>query len=421
MSEAATISSLAPHDEPAFDVERVRADFPILSREIYGKPLVYLDNAASAQKPVQVLDAIRDAYANDYANVHRGLHYLANASTQAFEGAREKVRALLNAPTTDEIIFTKGGTEAMNLVAQGYLQPIIQPGDEIVISMMEHHSNIVPWHFLRERQGAVLKWVPVLDDGSLDMVAFEAALGPKTKFVSMTHMSNVLGSVVDAKKITDMAHAHGAAVLIDGCQGAVHMDVDVQAIGCDFYVMTGHKLYGPTGIGALYGKAELLAEMQPYQGGGEMIREVHIDEITYGDAPHKFEAGTPPIVQAIGLGAAIDYVNSVGRAAARAHEADLIAYATAQVQDLNWITIHGTMPGKGAIMSFSMEGAHPHDVATIIDRSGIAIRAGQHCAEPLMAHLGVPGTARASFAMYNTRADVDAFVVALEKAREFLG
>ncbi len=421
MSEAATISSLAPHNEPAFDVERVRADFPILSREIYGKPLVYLDNAASAQKPVQVLDAIRDAYANDYANVHRGLHYLANASTQAFEDAREKVRALLNAPTTDEIIFTKGGTEAMNLVAQGYLQPIIQPGDEIIVSMMEHHSNIVPWHFLRERQGAVLKWVPVLDDGSLDMAAFEAALGPKTKLVSMTHMSNVLGSVVDAKKITDMAHAHGAAVLIDGCQGAVHMDVDVQAIGCDFYVMTGHKLYGPTGIGALYGRAELLAEMQPYQGGGEMIREVHMDEITYGDAPHKFEAGTPPIVQAIGLGAAIDYVNSVGRAAARAHEADLIAYATAQVQDLNWITIHGTMPDKGAILSFSMEGAHPHDVATIIDRSGIAIRAGQHCAEPLMAHLGVPGTARASFAMYNTRADVDAFVVALEKAREFLG
>lgn len=421
MSEAATVSSPVPNDELQFDVERVRADFPILSREIYGKPLVYLDNAASAQKPVQVLDAIRDAYANDYANVHRGLHYLANASTQAFEDAREKVRALLNAPTTDEIIFTKGGTEAMNLVAQGYLQPIIQPGDEIIVSMMEHHSNIVPWHFLRERQGAVLKWVPVLDDGSLDMAAYEAALGPKTKFVSMTHMSNVLGSVVDAKKITDMAHAHGAAVLIDGCQGAVHMDVDVQEIGCDFYVMTGHKLYGPTGIGALFGKAELLAEMQPYQGGGEMIREVHMDEITYGDAPHKFEAGTPPIVQAIGLGAAIDYVNSVGRAAARAHEADLIAYATAQVQDLNWITIHGTMPGKGAIMSFSMEGAHPHDVATIIDRSGIAIRAGQHCAEPLMAHLGVPGTARASFAMYNTRADVDAFVVALEKAREFLG
>lgn len=421
MSEAATVSSPVSNDELQFDVERVRADFPILSREIYGKPLVYLDNAASAQKPVQVLDAIRDAYANDYANVHRGLHYLANASTQAFEDAREKVRALLNAPTTDEIIFTKGGTEAMNLVAQGYLQPIIQPGDEIIVSMMEHHSNIVPWHFLRERQGAVLKWVPVLDDGSLDMAAFEAALGPKTKFVSMTHMSNVLGSVVDAKKITDMAHAHGAAVLIDGCQGAVHMDVDVQEIGCDFYVMTGHKLYGPTGIGALFGKAELLAEMQPYQGGGEMIREVHMDEITYGDAPHKFEAGTPPIVQAIGLGAAIDYVNSVGRAAARAHEADLIAYATGQVQDLNWITIHGTMPGKGAIMSFSMEGAHPHDVATIIDRSGIAIRAGQHCAEPLMAHLGVPGTARASFAMYNTRADVDAFVVALEKAREFLG
>lgn len=421
MSDVATIAIPTPHDEQHFDVARVRADFPILSREIYGKPLVYLDNAASAQKPVQVLDAIRDAYANDYANVHRGLHYLANASTQAFEDAREKVRALLSAPTTEEIIFTKGGTEAMNLVAQGYLQPIIQPGDEIIVSMMEHHSNIVPWHFLRERHGAVLKWIPVLDDGALDMAAYEAALGPKTKLVSFTHMSNVLGSVVDARKVTEMAHAHDAAVLIDGCQGAVHMDVDVQEIGCDFYVMTGHKLYGPTGIGALFGKAELLAEMQPYQGGGEMIREVHMDKITYGDAPHKFEAGTPPIVQAIGLGAAIDYVNGVGRAAARAHEADLIAYATAQVQDLNWITIHGTMPGKGAIMSFSMEGAHPHDVATIVDRSGIAIRAGQHCAEPLMAHLGVPGTARASFAMYNTRADVDAFVAALEKAREFLG
>lgn len=421
MSTTATIAKPAAAPGTAFDVDRMRADFPILSREIYGKPLVYLDNAASAQKPVQVLDAIRDAYANDYANVHRGLHYLANASTQAFEGAREKVRALLNAPTTDEIIFTKGGTEAMNLVAQGYLQPVIQPGDEIILSMMEHHSNIVPWHFLRERQGAVLKWIPVLDDGSLDIAAYEAALGPRTRFVAMTHMSNVLGSVVDAKKITDMAHAHGAAVLIDGCQGAVHMDVDVEAIGCDFYVMTGHKLYGPTGIGALYGKAELLAQMQPYQGGGEMIREVHMDEITYGDAPHKFEAGTPPIVQAIGLGAAIDYVNSVGRKAARAHEADLIAYATKQLQDLNWITIHGTMPGKGAILSFSMEGAHPHDVATIVDRSGVAIRAGQHCAEPLMAHLGVPGTARASFAMYNTYADVDAFVAALEKAREFLG
>ncbi len=421
MSNAATIAKPAATAGAAFDVDRVRADFPILSREIYGKPLVYLDNAASAQKPVQVLDAIRDAYANDYANVHRGLHYLANASTQAFEDAREKVRALLNAPTTDEVIFTKGGTEAMNLVAQGYLQPIIQPGDEIIVSMMEHHSNIVPWHFLRERQGAVLKWIPVLEDGSLDMAAYEASLGPKTRFVAMTHMSNVMGSVVDVKKITELAHAQGAAVLVDGCQGAVHLDVDVQDIGCDFYVMTGHKLYGPTGIGALYGKAELLAEMQPYQGGGEMIREVHMDEITYGDAPHKFEAGTPPIVQAIGLGAAIDYVNGIGPAAAHAHEQDLISYATAQVQDLNWITIHGTMPGKGAILSFSMDGAHPHDLATIVDRSGVAIRAGQHCAEPLMAHLGVPGTARASFAMYNTRSDVDAFVAALEKAREFLG
>jgi len=418
-----TVATIAPDTgaTAGFDVERIRQDFPILSREVYGKPLVYLDNAASAQKPLQVLDAIRDAYAEDYANVHRGLHYLANASTQAFEGAREKVRALLNAPSTDDIIFTKGGTEAMNLVAQGYLSPIIQPGDEIIVSVMEHHSNIVPWHFLRERQGAVLKWIPVLEDGSLDMAAYEAALGPKTKFVALTHMSNVLGSIVDARQVTELAHAAGARVLIDGCQGAVHMDVDVQAIGCDFYVMTGHKLYGPTGIGALYGKSELLAEMQPYQGGGEMIREVHMDEITYGDAPHKFEAGTPPIVQAIGLGAAIDYVNGIGRTAIHDHEADLIAYATERVRDLNWITIHGTMPGKGAILSFSMEGAHPHDVATIVDRSGIAIRAGQHCAEPLMAHLGVPGTARASFAMYNTRDDVDAFIAALEKSREFLG
>jgi cysteine desulfurase/selenocysteine lyase len=418
MSDAAILTQDAP---ATFDVERIRADFPILSREVYGKPLVYLDNAASAQKPVQVLDAIRDAYANDYANVHRGLHFLANASTEAFEGAREKVRALINAPTVEEVIFTKGGTEAMNLVAQGYLEPIIQPGDEIILSVMEHHSNIVPWHFLRERYGAVLKWIPVLEDGSLDMDAFDAALGPKTKFVTLTHMSNVLGSVVDAKTICDKAHAVGAKVLIDGCQGAVHLDVDVEAMGCDFYVMTGHKLYGPTGIGALYGRAELLAEMRPYQGGGEMIREVRMDKITYGDAPHKFEAGTPPIVQAIGLGAAIDYVNGIGRAAARAHEEDLITYATQRVRDLNWITIHGTQKGKGAIMSFSMEGAHPHDVATIVDRSGIAIRAGQHCAEPLMTHLNVPGTARASFAMYNTRSDVDAFIAALEKAREFLG
>ncbi len=418
MSE--TMIAPTPTDTAAFDAERVRADFPILSREIYGKPLVYLDNAASAQKPVQVLDAIRKAYAEDYANVHRGLHYLANASTQAFEDARVKVQAFLNAPNAEDIIFTKGGTEAMNLVAQAYLAPFIQPGDEIILSVMEHHSNIVPWHFLRERQGAVLKWIPVRDDGSLDMDAYKAALGPKTKFVAMTHMSNVLGSVTDARAIIGLAHDAGAAVLIDGCQGAVHLDVDVQALGCDFYVMTGHKLYGPTGIGALYGKADLLAAMRPYQGGGEMIREVTMDAITYGDAPHKFEAGTPPIAQAIGLGAAIDYVNTVGRSAARAHEASLLEYATQRLRDFNWITIHGTMPGKGAIISFTMEGAHPHDLATIIDRSGVAIRAGQHCAEPLMAHLGVTGTARASFAMYNTRADVDAFVAALEKARTFL-
>lgn len=414
------MSEAALKTPETFDVERVRADFPILSREVYGKPLVYLDNAASAQKPRQVIDAISHVFENEYANVHRGLHYLANQTTQAFEDARGKLAALLNAPSPDDVIFTKGGTEAINLVAQGYLAPRIQPGDEIVLSVMEHHSNIVPWHFLRERQGAVLKWVPVLEDGSLDMDAYQAALGPKTKFVAMTHMSNVLGTVTDAKAIVDMAHAAGAAVLLDGCQGAVHLDVDVQALGCDFYVMTGHKLYGPTGIGALYGRGDLLADMQPYQGGGEMIREVACDTVTYGDAPHKFEAGTPPIAEAIGLGAAIDYVNDVGRAAARAHEHDLLAYATEQVGALNWVKIHGEAPGKGAIISFSVDGAHPHDVATIIDRSGVAVRAGHHCAEPLMAHMGVTGTARASFAMYNTRADVDAFVAALAKAREFL-
>jgi len=420
MTVAVPITAPTALDAPAFDVERVRADFPILSRDVYGKPLVYLDNAASAQKPVQVLDAIRKAYAEDYANVHRGLHYLANASTQAFEDARGKVQRFLNAPNAEDIIFTKGGTEAVNLVAHAYLAPRIQPGDEIILSVMEHHSNIVPWHFLRERHGAVLKWVPVLDDGALDMAAYAAALGPKTKFVALTHMSNVLGSVVDARVVSDMAHAQGAAILIDGCQGAVHLDVDVQEIGCDFYVMTGHKLYGPTGIGALYGAARMLADMRPYQGGGEMIREVTQEAISYGDAPHKFEAGTPPIAQAIGLGAAVDYVEAVGRAAARAHEADVSAYATARMRDLNWVTLYGTMPGKGAIVSFGVDGAHPHDVATIVDRSGIAIRAGQHCAEPLMAQLGVTGTARASFAMYNTRADVDAFIQALEKARDFL-
>lgn len=415
MSEAALKTGTV-----AFDADRVRADFPILSREVYGKPLVYLDNAASAQKPSAVIGAMSHVFEHEYANVHRGLHYLANQTTQAFEDARGKVAALLNAPSPDDVIFTKGGTEAVNLVAQGYLAPRIEPGDEIVLSIMEHHSNIVPWHFLRERQGAVLKWIPVLEDGSLDMDAYEQALGPRTRFVAMTHMSNVLGTVTPARRIVELAHAAGAKVLLDGCQGAVHLDADVQALGCDFYVMTGHKLYGPTGIGALYGKAELLAEMRPYQGGGEMIREVGTDGVTYGDAPHKFEAGTPPIAEAIGLGAAIDYVNAVGREAARAHEHDLLAYATAQLRDLNWVRIHGTSPGKGAIISFSVEGAHPHDVATIIDRSGVAVRAGHHCAEPLMAHMGVPGTARASFAMYNTRADVDAFVAALAKAREFL-
>ncbi len=403
----------------AYDVNRIREDFPILAMQVYGKPLVYLDNAASAQKPKAVLDRIQQAYASEYSNVHRGLHYLANAATEGYEGAREKVRAFINAPRSEEIIFTRNATEAINLVAYTFARERIKPGDEIVLSIMEHHSNIVPWHFLRERHGAVIKWAPVDDDGNFLLDEFEKLLGPRTKMVGITQMSNALGTIVPVKEVVQRAHARGIPVLVDGSQGAVHLDVDVQDIGCDFYVFTGHKLYGPTGVGALYGKYEHLAAMRPFNGGGEMIHEVFEDRITYGDPPHKFEAGTPAIVQAIGLGASIDYVNSIGKARMRAHEAALLAYAQDRLREINSLRVIGTAKDKGPIISFELKGAHPHDVATVIDRSGIAVRAGTHCTMPLLARFGVSATCRASFAMYNTKAEVDSLATALIKAQDF--
>ena len=403
----------------SYDVNRIREDFPILSMQVYGKPLIYLDNAASAQKPQAVLDRIQHAYTHEYANVHRGLHYLANAATEAYEGAREKVRGFLNAPRPEEIIFTRNATEAINLVAYTFGRERLKEGDEIVLSIMEHHSNIVPWHFLRERQGAVLKWAPVDDDGNFLMDEFEKLLTPRTKLVALTHMSNALGTIVPVKEAVKRAHARGIPVLIDGSQAAVHLDVDVQDIGCEFYVFTGHKLYGPTGIGVLYGKYDLLAAMPPFNGGGEMIREVFEDRVIYGEPPHKFEAGTPSIVQAIGLGAAVDYVGSIGKARIRAHETGLVKYAHDRLREINSLRIIGTAKDKGAIVSFEMKGAHPHDVATIIDRSGVAVRAGTHCVMPLLARFGVTATCRASFALYNTQAEVDRLAEALIKAQEF--
>src|SRR5262245_25850105 len=403
----------------AYDVDRIREDFPILAMQVYGKPLVYLDNAASAQKPKAVLDRLQHAYTAEYANVHRGLHYLANAATEAYEGAREKVRGFLNAARSEEIIFTRNATEAMNLVAYTFGRERITPGDEIVLSIMEHHSNIVPWHFLRERQGAVIKWAPVDDDGNFLIDEFEKLLTPRTKMVAITHMSNMLGTLVPVKEVVQIAHGRGIPVLVDGSQAAVHVDVDVQDIGCDFYAFTGHKVYGPTGIGVLYGKHDHLAAMPPFNGGGEMIREVFEDRISYGEPPHRFEAGTPPIVQAIGLGAAIDYVGSLGKARIRAHEQQLVKYAHERLREINSLRIFGTAREKGAIVSFEMKGAHPHDVATIIDRAGVAVRAGTHCVMPLLARFGVTATCRASFAMYNTQSEVDRLAEALIKAQDF--
>ena len=401
-----------------YDVNRIRADFPILSMQVYGKPLVYLDNAASAQKPQAVLDRLNLAYTAQYANVHRGLHYLANEVTEAYEGARETVAKFLNARRKEEIIFTRNATEAINLVTYTFGRECIKPGDEIVLSIMEHHSNIVPWHFLRERQGAVIKWAPVDDEGHFLIDEFEKLLTPRTKLVAITHMSNMLGTLVPAKEVARIAHAHGIPVLFDGAQAAVHLDVDVQDIDCDFYAFTGHKLYGPTGVGILYGKYQHLEAMPPFNGGGERIREVFEDRVTYGEPPHKFEAGTPSIVQAIGLGAAIDYVASVGKARIREHEAGLMRYAHERLREINSLQIFGATRDKGPIVSFAMKGAHPHDVATIIDRAGVAVRAGTHCVMPLLARFGQTATCRASFAMYNTRDEVDILARALVKAQE---
>jgi cysteine desulfurase / selenocysteine lyase len=402
-----------------YDVGLIRKDFPILDMQVHGKPLVYLDNAASAQKPKAVLDRMTQAYTSEYANVHRGLHYLANAATEGYEGARAKVAGFLNAESSEQIIFTRGATEAVNLVAQTFGRERIGPGDEIVLSIMEHHANIIPWHFLRERQGAVIKWAPVDDDGNFLIDEFERLLTDRTKMVAITQMSNVLGTVVPVKEVIRIAHGRGIPVLVDGAQACVHMEVDVQDLDADFYCITGHKIYGPTGIGALYGKRELLASMPPFNGGGEMIREVARDFVTYGDPPHRFEAGTPPIVEAIGLGAAIDYVASVGKQRIAAHEHDLVTYATEQLREINSLRIIGVAKGKGAIVSFEMDGGHAHDFATVIDRSGVAVRAGTHCAMPLLERFGVTATCRASFAMYNTRDEVDALVRALKKAQEF--
>ena len=401
----------------AFDVQAIRKDFPILSRQVYGKPLVYLDNAASAQKPKPVLDAIMKSYTEDYSNVHRGLHYLSNTATQAFEDARESVRRFINAPSASQIVFTRNATEAINLVAQSFGGMVIGEGDEIVLSILEHHSNIVPWHFHRERKGAVLKWAPIDDDGNFLLDEFEKLLGPRTKIVAITQMSNALGTIVPVAEVIKLAHAKGIPVLVDGSQACVHMPVDVQALDADFYVFTGHKTYGPTGIGVLYAKSEHLKRMPPYQGGGEMINEVTMDGITYNDPPHRFEAGTPAIVQAIGLGAALDYMRGIGLDTIAAHEASLRDYVMQRLSEINSLRIFGRAKHKGAIVSFNMEGAHAHDVATVIDRAGVAVRAGTHCTQPLLQRFGVTATCRASFAMYNTHEEVDVLAEALISAR----
>ncbi len=397
-----------------YDVTRIRADFPILHRQVNGKPLVYLDNGASAQKPQVVIDAVTQAYSHEYANVHRGLHYLSNLATDRYEAVRGKIARFLNG-AEDEIIFTTGATEGINLVSYAWAAPRLQAGDEIVLSIMEHHANIVPWHLLRERQGVVLKWVECDANGDLDPQAVIDAISPRTKLVAVTHMSNVLGSVVDVTAICAGASAKGVPVLVDGSQAAVHMAVDVRAIGCDFYAITGHKLYGPSGSGAIYIKAERQAEMRPFMGGGDMIREVSRDAVTWNDPPMKFEAGTPGIVQQIGLGVALDYMTGLGMANIAAHERSLRDYARAKLAGLNWLTVQGNSATKGAIFSFTLNGAaHAHDISTVLDKRGVAVRAGSHCTMPLMAHLGVNATCRASFGLYNTTDEVDVLISALD-------
>ena len=402
-----------------FDVDAIRAQFPILTRKVNDKPIAYLDNAASAQKPIFVTDAMDECYTHSYANVHRGLHTMANETTERFERARGLVAKFLGAAETSEIIFTKGATEALNLVAYG-LMGEIKAGDEIIISQMEHHSNIVPWHFLREHFGAVIKWIPVLEDGTLDMAAYKALFTPKTKVVSVVHMSNVLGTINPVKEIGKIAHQHDCVFVVDGTQAAVHIPVDVMEIDADFFAMTGHKLYGPTGIGALYGKREWLERLRPFQGGGEMIEDVFEDRITYTEIPHKFEAGTPPIIEAIGLGAAVEWVSGLDRQAVIDHEMGLYNYALKGLRDINSFKLIGNAPNKGAVLSFGLEGAHAHDIAQILDKYGIAVRAGQHCTQPLMTAFGLHSTARASMGVYNTYDEMDRLIAGVKKARLFL-
>ena len=398
-----------------FDVEKVRADFPILSRQVNGKPLIYLDNGASAQKPQVVIDAVLQSYSHEYANVHRGLHYLSNLATEKYEAVRGKVARFLNAASEHEIVFTSGTTEGINLISYAWAAPRLQAGDEIVLSILEHHANIVPWHFLRERLGVVLKWVECDLNGDLDPQAVIDAIGPRTRLVAITQMSNVTGTVVDVAAICQAARAKGVPVLVDGSQSAVHMPVDVQAMGCDFFAITGHKLYGPSGSGAIYIRAERMAEMRPFLGGGDMIREVTREAVTYNDPPMKFEAGTPGIVQQIGLGVALDYLMGLGMTNVAAHERSLRDYARKRLSGLNWLNIQGDSAGKGAIFSFTLDGqAHAHDISTVLDKKGIAVRAGTHCAMPLMQHFGLSATCRASFGLYNTLAEVDKLVEALE-------
>jgi cysteine desulfurase/selenocysteine lyase len=403
-----------------FDVDAIRRDFPILARKVHGKNLVFLDSAASAQKPRSVIDAMTFAFENEYANVHRGAYWLSETATTNYEAAREKVRAFINARSVSEIVFTKGATDAINLVAASYGRLVLKPGDEIVLTALEHHSNIVPWQLIAEQTGAAIKVAPINVDGSLSLDAFAKTITAKTKIVAVAHVSNVLGTVLPIEAIAELAHIAGAKLLVDGCQGVVHEHVDVQALGCDFYAFSGHKLYGPNAIGVLWARAALLDAMPPYQGGGEMISTVTFEKSTWAEAPAKFEAGTPPIVPAIGLGAAIDYLNSIDRAAAAAHERDLLAYAMAELSKVPGVKLIGTAQNKASVQSFVMDGAHPHDLATVLDRSGVCVRAGHHCAQPLMEVLGVSATARASFGIYNTRSEVDALAAALHKAREVL-
>ena len=404
-----------------FDVQRIREDFPILSELVHGKPLVFLDSAASAQKPRQVLDRVNDVYTKGYANVHRGLHYMSEKATTDYEGAREIIRNYINAKSVGEIIYTRGATESMNLVASAWGRKNLKEGDEVIITYMEHHSNIVPWQMLRDEKGIVVKAVKPDAEGAFDMAEFKSLLTDRTKMVSVAHVSNVLGTVLPVEEITKLAHEAGALVMLDGCQAIQHMKVDVQALDCDFYAFSGHKLYGPSGIGVLYGKEALLEAMPPYQGGGDMISSVTMEKSEWADLPHKFEAGTPAIAQAIGLGAAIEYVSGVGIEAIGEHERDLLNYATQRLSSIDGLRVIGTAAGKVSVVSFVMESAHPHDIATIVDQNGVAIRAGHHCAQPLMDHYDIGSAVRASFGMYNTRDEIDVLVQSLDKVKAIFG